>query len=43
MPDAPPIVIQYKGKLKGDELSLVSVVDMGQGPQEQPLVAKRAK
>lgn len=43
MPDAPPMVIQYKGKLKGDELALVSVADMGQGPQEQQLVARRAK
>ncbi len=43
MPDAPPLVINYKGKLKGDELTLTSVMDMGQGPQETKLVAKRAK
>lgn len=43
MEGMPPLVITYKGKLKGDELSLVSVMDMGQGPQETPLVAKRAK
>jgi hypothetical protein len=46
MPDAPPMVIDYKGKLKGDELDLTSVVPdmgMGQGAQETKLVAKRAK
>ena len=43
MPDAPAMVIAYKGKLKGDELALTSVLDMGQGPQETKLVAKRAK
>jgi hypothetical protein len=43
MPDTPPLVIHYKGKLKGDELTLVSIADMGQGPQETPVVAKRAK
>jgi hypothetical protein len=43
MPDAPALVIDYKGKLKGDELALTSVMDMGQGPQETKLVAKRAK
>jgi hypothetical protein len=43
MPDAPPIVISYTGKLKGDELALTSTMDMGQGPQETKLVAKRAK
>ena len=42
-PDQPAIVISYKGKLKGDELTLTSVIDMGQGPQETQLVAKRAK
>jgi len=39
----PPLVISYKGKLKGDELTLTSVMDMGQGPQETQLVATRAK
>jgi hypothetical protein len=29
------------GKLKGDELALTSAIDMGQGPQETELVAKR--
>ena len=43
MEGAPPMVISYKGKLKGDELALNSVLDMGQGPTETPLVAKRAK
>lgn len=43
MPDAPPLVIEYKGKLMGDQLNLVSVLDMGQGPQETPLAATRAK
>ena len=43
MPDAPPLVINYTGKLKGDELQLTSVMDMGQGPVETKLVAKRAK
>ena len=43
MEGMPPLVITYKGKLKGDELALVSVIDMGQGPQETPLVAKRTK
>jgi hypothetical protein len=43
MPDAPPLVITYTGKLKGDELNLVSVLDMGQGPQETPVAARRAK
>lgn len=43
MEGAPPMVISYKGKLKGDELTLTSVLDMGQGPQEDKLVAKRAK
>jgi len=43
MEGAPALVISYKGKLKGDELALNSVLDMGQGPMETPLVAKRAK
>lgn len=43
MPDAPPLVINYSGKLKGDELDLKSVLDFGQGPMETPLVAKRVK
>jgi hypothetical protein len=43
MEGAPPLVIIYTGKLKGDELNLNSVLDMGQGPMETPLVAKRAK
>lgn len=42
-PDMPALVITYKGKVKGDELSLSSVMDMGQGPQETQVVAKRAK
>ncbi len=42
MPDAPAVVIDYKGKLKGDELALTSTMDMGQGPVETKLVAKRA-
>jgi hypothetical protein len=43
MEGAPPLVISYKGKLKGDELSLTSVLDFGQGPVEDKVVAKRAK
>lgn len=43
MPDAPPLVIDYKGKVKGDDLNLVSVLDFGQGPTETPVTAKRAK
>lgn len=43
MEGAPALVIAYSGKLKGDELQLNSVMDMGQGPQETKLVAKRAK
>jgi hypothetical protein len=43
MEGMPPLVITYKGKLKGDELNLTSTLDMGQGPQEDKLVAKRAK
>ena len=43
MEGAPALVISYTGKLKGDELNLNSVLDMGQGPMETPLVAKRAK
>ncbi len=43
MPDAPPLVIDYKGKLKGDELDLVSTLDFGQGPMESPVAARRAK
>lgn len=43
MEGTPPLLITYKGKLKGDELTLTSVLDMGQGPQETQLVAKRAK
>jgi hypothetical protein len=43
MEGAPAMVISYKGKLKGDELTLTSMLDMGQGPQEDKLVAKRAK
>ena len=39
----PPLVISYKGTLKGDELGLTSTMDMGQGPMEQALVAKRVK
>ncbi|MEJ0099258.1 MAG: hypothetical protein WDO12_05730 [Pseudomonadota bacterium] len=42
-PDQPAIIISYKGKLKGDELTLTSIIDMGQGPQETQLVAHRAK
>lgn len=43
MEGAPPMVINYTGKLKGDEIAFNSVLDMGQGPQETPFVAKRAK
>jgi hypothetical protein len=43
MEGMPPLVISYTGKLKGDELTLNSVMDMGQGPMESVLVAKRAK
>ena len=42
-PDAPPLVITYKGTLKGDEMNLLSTLDMGQGPMESPVVLKRAK
>jgi len=40
---APPLVIAYKGTLKGDQVDLLSTMDMGQGPVEAPLVLKRAK
>ena len=30
-------------RLKGDEVNLLSTMDMGQGPVEAPLVLKRAK
>jgi hypothetical protein len=43
MEGAPPLVIKYSGKLKGDELNLTSVFDMGQGPVQTPLVARRVK
>lgn len=43
MEGAPPLVITYTGKLKGDELALKSVFDMGQGPTETEFVAKRQK
>jgi len=43
MEGAPPLVISYTGKLKGDELVMNSVLDMGQGPMETPLTAKRVK
>lgn len=43
MPDAPPMVIDYKGKVSGDQLALVSTFDMGQGAVETPLAATRAK
>jgi hypothetical protein len=43
MPDTPALLIDYKGKLKGDELALTSTMDMGQGPVETKVVAKRAK
>ena len=43
MEGAPPLVITYTGKLKGDELVMNSVLDMGQGPTETPLTAKRVK
>ena len=42
-PGAPPLVITYKGAVKGDQLNLLSTLDMGQGPMETPLVATRAK
>lgn len=40
---APPLVIRYTGTLQGDELNLVGVFDMGQGPVQTPVLAKRAK
>jgi len=40
---APPLMIRYSGKLQGDELNLMSVFDMGQGPVETPVAARRAK
>jgi hypothetical protein len=43
MEGAPPLVIDYKGKLKGDELTLTSTMDMGNGAEQTQLVAKRAK
>jgi hypothetical protein len=43
MEGAPPLVISYTGKLKGDELAMKSVFDMGQGPTESEFIAKRAK
>jgi hypothetical protein len=43
MEGAPPMVINYAGKLKGDEITFKSVFDMGQGPTESTFVAKRAK
>jgi len=43
MEGAPPLVINYTGKLKGDEIAFNSVLDMGQGPTATPFVAKRAK
>ena len=43
MEGAPPMVIKYTGKVKGDELNLVSVFDMGQGAVETAVAAKRAK
>jgi hypothetical protein len=43
MEGAPAMVIDYKGTLKGNELALVSVMDMGQGPTQTNLLAKRAK
>lgn len=39
---APPMQIKYTGKLKGDELNLVSELDLGQGPEKLPVNAKRA-
>ena len=42
-PAAPSLVIDYQGTLKGDDLTLVSKLDMGQGPVEMSFVAKRAK
>lgn len=43
MEGAPPLVINYKGTVKGDELNLTSLLDFGQGPMESVVVAKRAK
>jgi hypothetical protein len=43
MQDAPPLLIDYKGKLKGDDLKLVSTLDFGQGPMESAVDAKRVK
>ncbi len=42
-PDMPALVINYKGSVKGDDLTLDSVMDMGQGPMESRMMAKRAK
>ncbi len=43
MPDAPPITISYKAKLKGNELAIQSSFSMGEGaePMVTDLVAKR--
>jgi hypothetical protein len=41
MEGAPPLVINYTGTLKGDDLTLKSVMDMGQGPVETVVAAKR--
>jgi hypothetical protein len=43
MEGAPPLVITYTGKLKGDELAMNSVVVMDGNTQETPLVARRTK
>lgn len=43
MDGAPPLMIHYTGKLTGDELNLVSVFDMGQGPVRTTVAAKRAR
>jgi hypothetical protein len=38
---APPLLINYTGTLKGDVLTLKSVLDMGQGPMETVVAATR--
>ncbi len=43
MEGAPPLVISYAGKLDGDDLNLTSVFDMGRGPMETAVAAKRVK
>ncbi len=42
-PGSRRLEIVYQGTLKGDELDLVSTVDLGQGPRQDKIFAKRAK